>query len=414
MTDNIEPKARHIHKTLIENFDFCDRYAYLKNYWNPPHEGDTPLHGVTLPSTDPSRVVGAAVHAGVNAIAIGASVDGGVAAAIAGYDDEVKSYEVNDVHLLDQHRVLIDATVRIWARVQLPIIQAQFKIVEAETSIFVPLTPGLTAIARPDIVLQDLRDGRYVNYSLKTEKGHSYFKHPSALIDVGGTMEMAALAYKMGGLEKVSGTWMTYLVVGDTKGKVDEDEGLVIWHPGVRGWVAPSPAGLGPARYAWKWEYDNPSYDPHGPKDSRKNAKTKRLSAKDGWERAHSWEYPGGVAAWVDDMLAGKFQPFGVDAAKELVYSPEPYERGEGHLESFLVEVVTKQTQVNKSLAAVNAGEDIDVHFPKRRSSCLRYGRCEMWDICWRGAGRDPLSQGYVPRKSSIDKMKEKGLIVEA
>jgi hypothetical protein len=137
------------------------------------------------------------------------------------------------------------------------------------------------------------------------------------------------------------------------------------------------------------------------------------LSQKDGWERFNAKDYPGGQAAWVRDLLAGKFLPLGVNPATELVYSPEPYARGEGQIESFLTQHVYAQEKVNASLAAVAAGADLDVHFPKRVSSCMRFGRCEMWQVCWQGGGNNPLSIGYVPRKSSLDKQKEKGLIVD-
>lgn len=411
----MDVKPRHIHKTLLENFDHCERFAYLKNYWNPPHDGDEPLHGVTQPSSDPSRVIGGAIHAGVSAVAMGADPGGGTEMAVAAYDEEVKEFDVHK-GLLKDHHTLIEAGVRIWAAVQLPIIKARYKIVEAEQTIFMPLTQGLTAITRPDILLQDTMDGRFVNYSLKTEKAHGYIKHPTALIDLGGTLECASIAFRMGGLEKVAGTWMTYIVVGDTKGKVDPQEGMVVWHPGVRGWRRQAAER---DYYAWKWEYDNPEYDPLGPKDSRKNPKSRSLSAKDGWERFHATQHPQGVAGWVAGLVEGEYSPTNVDPTKELVLSPEVYTRGNGHLESFLTEVVTKQTQVSNSLVAVAAGEDIDAHFPKRRSSCMKFansaggGRCEMWKICWEGAGRDPFAYGYVPRKSSLDKKKEKGLIVE-
>lgn len=409
-------KPRHVHKTLIENFDFCDRYAYLKNYWAPPVTESLlrigvpeVMRGVAKPSTDPSRVVGAAIHHGVACAAMGASPTGGSEAAVDEYNLEVKDYAVHP-GLLKDHHTLIEATVRIWAAVQLPIIQARYRIVEAEQSIFMPLTESLTAITRPDMVLQDSYDGRYVNYSLKTEKAHSYVKHPNALIDVGGTMECGSLAYKLGGLQHVAGTWMTYLVVGDTKGKEDASEGMVVWHPGVRGW---SRSTADKTYYAWKWEYDNPDYDPMGPKNSRTNPKSRSLSAKDGWERFHATQHPDGIAGWVTTLLSGEMSPANVSPVAELVTSPPIYERGVGHVESFFKEVIAKQTQVSASLEAVANGEDIDVHFPKRRSSCMRYGRCEMWQLCWQGGGGDPWKLGYVPRKSSIDKLKEKGLIID-
>lgn len=420
----IATKARHIHKTLLENFDFCSMYAFLRNYWSPapPSGHDGVVRGVTKQATDPSRAVGASVHHGINMLAMGASVDAAADAARAEYVKETRGGFSQDIplsskaqaSLFNEHNLIIEATVNVWAAVALPIITSRYRVVEAEQSVFVELTPQLTVIVRPDIVLQDPVDGRYVNYSLKTEKSHSYIKHPNAMIDIGGSLELMALAAKFGGPEKMAGTWMNYLVVGADK--VDSDgETFVRWMPSMRGWESRGADGLGEQRYAWSYEYDNPDYDPNGPKDSTKNPKSKRLPAKDKWSRMTASEYAqGGLKGWIRDLLAKKFMPVGLDPRQDLILMPDVYTRSEGEIERFTNEVVAQQEQVSSNLAALAAGTiPLEVAFPKRRSSCMRYGRCEMWDICWKGAGADPWAVGYSPRKSSIDKAKEKGLVVE-
>lgn len=401
-------KPRHIHKSMLESFDICPRYGYLHHY----HSMDNGGHkGITKSGYDPSRAVGGAVHHGVNVLAMGSSVQAGVDAANESYLDDIKDVRSDTPQqIVDEHQMVIEAGVRIWAAVQLPIIQARYKIISTEQTIFVPLTDELTLIARPDIELMDNFDGRIVNYSLKTEKSHSYVKHPDAQIDIGGTVEMIALASKYGNLDRIAGTWMTYVVVGGDK--EDESTGTTIrWHPGVRGWSAPSASGMGEPRYAWKYDYDNPNYEPYGPKGP-KNPKTKRLSSKDGWIRFNGRDYPGGQEGWIADLLSYKFEPFGVEPIKELVISPDRYERGQGEAEEFLTEIITEQTQVSRNLEAVADGsKTLAEAFPRRRRSCMRFGRkCEMWDICWKGAGNNLEANGFIPRRSFMDKQKEKGL----
>lgn len=398
-----DTKVRHIHKTLLESFDLCPRYGYLKNY---APIGDS-HKGMVMPGYDPKRAIGSCIHKGVNTLAMGASVDGGVQASLDEYDYETKDSDKTPA-LVREHKLIVEAGVRIWAAVQLPIIQARYKVLEAEQTIFFQLTDQLVAMVRPDIVLVDNFDGRLVNYSLKTEKQHSYIKHPEAMIDIGGTLEVAGLAAKHGGLDKVAGTWMTYVVVGDDK--PDEDQEVVRWHPGVHGWASPSPSGLGPMNYAWKYEWDNPNYDARLDWHRVNNAKSKRLSKKEGWNRFNVNDYPGGMANWINDLLANKFQPTNVNAQAELIKSPEPYTRSDSQVQDLITEIIVGQTKVSQSLEAVANGEPLAAHFPKRRSSCMHvFGkRCEYWDLCWKGGLANPEAYGFEPRKSSLDRANER------
>jgi hypothetical protein len=413
-------KKRTIYKTLLDSFDKCDRYGYLKYFYN-----GTGVELASARSVEMSR--GSAIHSGVDCLWRGKTAHEAIATAKNLYLFESKDSlnllpastreEVNE-ELCDS----IEGAIWLWYIVRLPALLQENEYIGSEYKIITDLTDELSLLAKPDAIIKARATGRFLNWSLKTEKSHQAFsKHASALIDTGGLTECisAAMTVGDGDLRNIAGTLMEYLVVGE----LDKEEPIV-WHPCVRGWrrEKPWPTGLAVENhndyvdpetlpkvyeYAWRWKFDNPSYDPDGPKSSQKNPKTKSLSAADGWSRFRARDYPGGIEMWVRNLLAQKFVPK-LDPLPELCYYPVPYERKGSEVESFLVQAVQTQTQVNRNLEALQDGRlSIDQAFPQRRGNCLRYGkdyRCEMWAICFEGGLADPNAFGYVQRKSSTDR----------
>lgn len=400
------------YKTKIDSFASCERYGFLK-YFFLGH-GIEPAHG----AKSFALAVGSCVHAGVESLWRGSGLDVALAIALSEYDYQVHDglFDGTDPDWMpkikQEHRGVIEGVLTLWEYVRLPKLLSEFKFVDAEYKMVVQLAKEegdkgeVNLYARPDAIIESLFDGRFMNWSLKTEKSHSHFKHPSALIDTGGLTESISAAMTVGGgdLKNIAGTMMEYIVVGE----VAKDE-PIIWHPCTRGWRRPSPAGG--FDYAWKWEYENPDYDPQGPK-SPKNPKSKRLSTKDGWERFKAVEYPGGIRAWVRDLADGKFFPLGVDPKDELILAPPPYSRTAGKVESFIRQQIARVRRFDHNREAVNNGTmHIDEGFQQDNNHCLKYGpkyRCEMWDICHEGAGADPFNLGYRPRQSSTEREAKK------
>lgn len=395
------------YKTRIDAFGGCERLGFLKYYLLG--------HGVEPEGGGKSYAlaVGSCVHAGVEVLWRQGGLDVAVAVALSEYDYAVHDglFDHSDPNLMPlimkEQRAVIEGVLTLWSIVRLPALLNEFDFVDAEYKMVVALSKDVNLYARPDAIIKAKLDNRFMNWSLKTEKSHSYMKHPSALIDTGGLTESisAAMTVGNGDLRNIAGTMMEYIVVGE----VAKDE-PIIWHPCVRGWRRPSPAGG--YDFAWKWKYDNPDYDPNGPKSPKTNPKERSLSAKDGWERFEAIKYEGGIRAWVRDLVAGKFFPLGLSPVEELILAPPPYTRTAPVVESFIRSTIAKVKRFDAARAAVDAGTmHVDEGFPMNNNHCLKYGpqyRCEMWEICHEGAGVDPFNLGYRPRQSSTEREAKK------
>lgn len=405
---------RFIYKTLIESFDKCGRYGYLKYFFMG--------HGVESDRQSPERAVGTSCHRGVEVLFLehkhgNGYIDAAVAAAHAKFDFETEGMFVgmatdDATHLIREFKSVIEGALRLWAVVRLPKLLAEYEVIDAEVKMYTPISPELTLMAKPDGILRSRFDGRLYDFSLKTEKSHGRIKHPTAMIDIGGLTEVITVATTAGDgkISNVGGVLMEYIVVGEVSRKEP-----IIWHPAHRGWYRlVDPNDLNSAiEYAWKWECANPNYDPMGPVSSQKNPQNVSLKKKDGWERFEARDYPGGIAAWVRDLADRKFYPYHIDPAAELLHAPAMYKRTAGQVESFITQVTAEHHEINRQLELVEAGAlplDRAVAFRQRFGNCLRYGedyRCEMWNICHEGLGTDPLSNGYRQRKSSAERAEQ-------
>ncbi len=387
-----------IYKTLIDAFGKCNMYGYLKYF----HEGK----GVELDRKTFELSVGSAVHVGCDALWQGKDIEDAVCLAHEEYaHDLAESDMFGDVEATAAKEIqsyqldVIEAILRIWAKRRLPILLKEFEFVQSETKTVVRMTDDLGMLAKPDAILKSRFDGRYVNWSLKTAKKYSLDKHPSALIDTGGLTEAIIAANAVGGndLKKISGTAMEYLVVGEVADKEN-----VIFHPGVIGWRKLN-ENNGQYEYAWRWTFENPDYDPFGPKSTYHNPKSRSLSAKEGWQRFRARDYPGGIKAWVEDLMEGKFTPTHQDPGVELVIAPTAYHRTEMAVTRFWKTMLYKFSRIFAMRQALNEGMvSIEEAFPMENTSCLRYGkeyRCEMWQICHEGT--DPLGSGKYKRRLS-------------
>lgn len=405
-------RHRHLSKSFLDDYDACGRYGYLSRFFLG--------RGIERTGQDhPEKSVGSAVHHGVETVFNTGSLKGGIGEAWKLYEVEsLVAFEGVPSAVADpirqEYARLIQQVITLWYKVQYPKLLSEYDVVQVEKRGYVKLTEDLTLIAQPDAILKSKFDGRFYDHSLKTAKSYGRIKHPQALIDTQGLTETVIMAMTVAGgeLVNVGGVLMEYLVVGS----MDKNE-LIIWSPLMQGWCRPrlnaqeggdETMGM---EYAWRWEFPNPGYNPDGPKSPSKNPKNTTLTNKSKddpkWTRISAFDYPGGPEQWIDDLLACRFTPHHINPTSELIYAPGPYYRQNGQIESFLAETIAQQTVVSQQLAAMEAGQmpiDSAYMFKRNRGHCVKYGedyRCQFWNICWEGAGADPLNTGYRVRKPS-------------
>ena len=396
-----------LYKTLLDTFESCERKGYLKYMFAG--------HGIELDSPRGYELAkGVAIHKGIETIWKTGDIQKAITVARAEYTYEMRAIDKAGLDLdflaavEREHNNLIEAVLWLWFLARYPKLTTEYDYVAAEYRLLVPLTVDMSLLAIPDSILKAKLDGRFLNWSLKTEKAHSRMKHPAALIDTGGLTEAisAAMTVGDGDLRSIAGTAMEYLVVGS----LDKDE-PIIWHPALRGWRKERPAGG--VDYAWKFKFANPDYDPKGPKSPKHNPK--EMSMGKGWTRFEAANYinddgQAGIEFWVRDLIARKFMPFGLDPLDDLILAPHPYVRPAAQIESFIRQKVAEHTRLEANRKALAAGTaNIDEAFPQRRGTCLKFGdayRCEFWAICWEGAGVDPMNLGFRKRDTARERDK--------
>ena len=273
---------KRLSKSQIDAYDKCPRYWFLNYAYNGTGIDVDGVRGAEL-------ALGVAIHKGVEALFKGDVIDAAILAAFDEFDLERGGAPEGPLEA--EQRLVIEASLRLWEAVRLPKLLEEYEYAYGEREMTVNLSDTLSLYARPDAILRSRADGRWFNWSLKTERSHSSIKHPSALIDTGGLTESACIAIDLGGgdLKQVGGTLMEYIVLGKP-----DDEEPIIWNHLIRGWRRP--ADMGGYDYAWRYKFPNPDFDPYGPKSSKTNPEYMSLQKRDGWERFNATSYPDGIA----------------------------------------------------------------------------------------------------------------------
>jgi hypothetical protein len=392
--------------------------------------------GLSPAKTNSDIAIGIARHDGVDALFSGEGVDAAVqrallrysddtAAGIAGFEDH---YAVQAAQR--EHRTIIEAGLRVWAFKRLPVLLSSYDVLAVETERSCAwevsisdaydnvTTTKVVFEGRIDAELKSKADGKVYAFSLKNPREYNAKRHPDCNIDMQGKSE-TWLVGNTYGHEWAGGVLMEYIMAGqekDDKWAPDKFSGdaagsavmgtKIRWTPFARGWQRPQEAGG--MEYAWMFKYPNPLYNPAMEADNYRNPANKTFTKS---TRVAAWEYPGGVKAWVDDLLAQKFVPREVDplVGDALMFAPAPYYRQPGAITSWLYSTVERSEMVVRALSNLSSGKkNIDQAFPMSETSCMnKYGsRCAMWGICHEGKGDDPLNKGYKLREPHHEKEK--------
>ena len=401
--------------------------------------------GIVPNFTSVPLATGTSVHIGCGAIAIqhfnGAKdidLDKSIQIAKQHYTDEVNRYPL--VNIKDEYQesvyheqlALIEALIRIWYLIEWPKILEFYNIIAIEQEIMVPISNVWYQI-KPDLILQDKRNGDIVNYSLKTTKQYDdrteealtsqmqvstepygtsawlyQIKEATKLVldsihslpnTVANQRIIKHLEKTLNLPDKSSATRFCYLIKGAWK---EEDKGKGNWYTDsslLYGWRKFTPGGI---EYA-------PSFWTHNPENKSGFGRLGK-----GWEKFKVWENSDirediqidGLKGWIQYLFDNHKETL----IKYIVSSPEIYVnpklqesriRQIGMLEK-LATTGLIELQIDTPEGTVDKTILLDEVFPMNTGSCVFPSKCDYLTICPTGnrhfkqhIADDPLNEEY-------------------
>lgn len=420
-------------RSAVEAYQDCHRYRYNQYYL----EGK----GVVAKSQSIPLVTGSTIHRGIEhmlqrvRINQPVNVDIAVQEAINEYmtvcDKEGFRFsgkgtdtDKQQWFTYNEQKALAEALLRSWAIVELPRIQAKYKVLAVEREILpIEIAPGVMFQAKVDAEFQDKETEDYINYSIKSVKQWNEAAENSYKGDLQGLTEMWAVEedsriansrldgivseivgfgrhskYPPKNLEtimgyllkqkeskKVSAVRFCILVKGARyKSTYDTDvEGLLVTHnPLIRGYKMITPSSI---EYAHSFSYPNPE----------NKSGFGRLGK--GWEPFSVWESNEfGVKEWIEAIHKGEIQAECGDVISKHCFVPVEYWRNERELEVAINEIKWQEIQIKTALDIIKNGNlQIDHKdnwpnvlaqtFPHYRKHCEFHfgGPCEYKELCW-------------------------------
>ena len=328
---------------------------------------------------------------------------------------------------------LAEALTRLWYLMEWPKILEFYNIIAIEQEILFPLGDVQYQV-RPDLILQDKRNGAIVNYSLKTTKMYNdrtqkalgcqlqvstepygtsiwldQMKHNlievrenlSALLSLSPTTIAATINYlnKFSNLPSHSSTTrFCFLIKGNWE---EENKGKGDWYTNsnlIYGYRKFTPSGI---EYAPEFWFSNPT-----------NPSGKGRLGK-GWEKFKTWENNDvqedtdirGVKGWIDWL----WQFHKETLEKYIVSEPEIYVNPKLQQSRVKqVEVLEDQARLGikilseQDLNSDKLNEAVDCLFPMNTGSCFFPSPCDYLTICPNGNDKyrehianDPLNEEY-------------------
>jgi hypothetical protein len=364
----------------IEEYWRCPRASY----WKRIYAG----RGLEPAQTDMAFTFGIILHHAVAEILKGgdprkAASDAGklleAEARIAGCPQWIVNADGDPTYYFREQASLIEGMVLGWERVIHPMLMSMgtIEVIEKETMY---QEGGLALLATPDILLlpHGNEEFTYIEWKTTASASASWFMSWTT------APQFAANALTV---EQTYGkTIDQYMVVGLIKGS---------WNDG---WQH-SP-------YCWGWKFDTPdggaAYE-----YEFKNARKK------GWYRFPVWEYPGGVAQWVEDMpidcLTKEFPctvPIPVDLRMVESFKQQVFNQED-------IVFHAKRNLEDPDLLPVQVEYVMNHTFPQHFKECNPpFGRgCWAKELCWQHAvANDPFAGGQFVWRTSHHEMEQKRL----
>ncbi len=352
------------------------------------------------------------------------------------YRQEVSKYPLVNISDPNQEAVfteqcyLVEALIRVWYLIEWPKLLEFYNIIAIEQEIMVQIGNVWYQI-KPDLILQDKRNGDIINYSLKTTKQYDdrteealtsqmqvstepygtsawlfqikeatklAIESVRSLPDTKANKQIVKHLEKTLNLpDKSSATRFCYLIKGAWK---EEDKGQGNWYTDsslLYGWRKFTPSGIEYAPSFWTSNPENKSG-------------FGRLGK--GWEKFKVWEssdiredvHIDGLKGWIQYLFDNHKETL----IKYIVSSPEIYvnprlqESRIKQIEELEKMATDGMTIMNKSEGELKTLWLYDKVFPMNTGSCIFPSKCDYMTICPTGnrhykqhIADDPLSEEF-------------------
>jgi len=284
--------------------------------------------------------------------------------------------------LIEEQCALVEALVRGFVALRWPRLDREYKVLEVEKEYTLDLGSGVKLMTRLDWLVERKSDKRLYIVNFKTTKEANHFWVKQWPYDMQTISEVLPVEAERG--VKLGGVLIEGLVKGRKSVQYPRESGNW-YHSNVLTWAwrkvgsPPLEEEQWAARYEWE-------------EDGRK----RRLGK--GWQRVPAWrDYPGGIKAWVEWVLAND-----PAAAEGCFVTIPPILRDEHEIEEWKQATVEQEIRIKEDCARVKfAGQPLAVLFPKHTANgnCVRPSECPYLDLCWGVGGDDPLGTGRYQRR---------------
>lgn len=374
-------------RSRLESFESCPR----KGYFSYLYRGK----GISRRGFDPDLLMGAAIHTGIEHLLKGSSEDDAAATAVIAFSKAINEiglaplvieteagFEQVPASSAQQEFMvnLVEALVRGFARVRLPKLLEQYRILEVEREESYQLTDELVFLSRSDFISERRSDGELFIHNLKSVKWPDGAWRKKFHYDQQTLSELLGSEQRYG--RKFGGVIIEGLVKGTKNVEYPRGSGIRYNNsPLVWAWTGPDNPPF-PADIRIKYEYVDES------------GRNRRLGPT--YQRVPAYTVMP-IREWLD-----KVEREAPEVLEAQFVTLPPVLRNAHEIESWKTSTVAQEMEIfHKDRAAPMSDSLLDIKFPKHTANgnCLGFGQstCPFFQICWENASPDDPDL-FMPR----------------
>lgn len=369
----------------------ADRCMRLR-WWQYEAPNGTNVRGWERRALAVPLVTGIYTHRGLAHLLLNPSnvgLDEAVRIAVDEYRAEIdaRSLDILDVEMVRaEQEALIEAMIRGWARVRLPLFLAEYETLHVEREELATLADDVSLQARADAILKRKSDSRNFIWNFKTvsDAGERWYRQWE--VDSQLLTETLAVEQRMG--IKIAGVIIEGLIKGKRMPTKDADGNKIGEYQ------------ASPLIYGYKFDGNPPLESP---------AYDFQYTRKKGWHRFAVWSeiFPmaadrpdfcdsldlHGVSFWVNWLPE--------EIVEQQFVSVPPIMADPRRIERKVIQIVSRERRIAEAAdICVGSPHLIDNYFPQNEHSCNFPTKCPMFDMCWTGGVAEaPAESGlYIPR----------------